>query len=119
MDFSHLENFDKSGMWHQDNFTDQKHGMLTRMTPVGGDGFRDAERQIKWYGQITLNWRGQPIPVPFEIPNARSLAHAIDGYIEAAKQAAQEKINELEASHIKQTLTGSLLNSTGLPIRPS
>jgi len=88
-------NMDPNGLYREDLFTDQKVGTIRQLTPVRSDGSADPARPMLFVGQTQIMTNAGLLPLSFEIPGA-SLADAVRGYGEAAKQALQETVAELQ-----------------------
>ena len=88
----HME---KDSLYREEMITDRKMGTIRLMTPIKPDGTDDDSREILYVGQAQIMTPMGALPVAFEI-EASSLAEAVDGYAEAAKQAIDNTIQELK-----------------------
>ncbi len=93
----HLPDFsmDSQGLYLEEQFTDHKTGSIRRLTPVDGDGNRDPKRQVEYWGQTQVMTQVGPLPLSFELP-ADTLRQAADGFADAAKQALEKTMQELQ-----------------------
>ena len=111
---------DPASLYHEEVFTDRKIGAIRRLTPVTPDGTPDPARKTVFVGEAQLLTSVGALPLSFEIP-AATLAEAITKYSDAAKQAFERAVQELQemrrqaASSIVLPGQGASLGPGGLP----
>lgn len=87
---------DATNLYSEEVVTDRKVGTIRVLTPVTPEGHRDAARQMVFLGEAQIMTQMGPIPISFEIP-AQTVAEAVSGYGEAAKQGLRDTIEKLRA----------------------
>lgn len=92
---------DVNSLYREDVFTDQKVGTIRRMTPVTAEGTDDTSRSVIYVGQAQMMTPAGALPLSFEI-EADSLAAAVEGFGEGAKQAMENTIEELKEMRRQQ-----------------
>ena len=85
---------DAEGICREEVFTDNRIGTIRKLTPITVNGDDDAQRQVQFIGSTQIMTPGGALPLNFEIP-ADSLAQAIEGFGDAAKQAVEQTMEEL------------------------
>jgi hypothetical protein len=85
---------DASGMCREEVFTDNKIGTIRKLTPVTAGGEDDPDREVQFIGTTQVMTPGGALPLNFRI-EAGSLAGAIEGFGDAAKQAVEQTMEEL------------------------
>jgi len=86
---------DVTNLYREDLFSDLKVGGIRRLTPVTADGHVDETRPVIYVGQASLLTPMGTLPLSFEI-EAKTLAEAVAGYKEAAKEGIERTIRELQ-----------------------
>ena len=86
---------DPADLYREEVFTDRKVGTIRRLTPVKVDGSTDAGRQTLYLGQAQVLTAVGAVPLSFEI-DASSLEGAIEKFSEAAKEAVDRTVKELQ-----------------------
>jgi hypothetical protein len=86
---------DADDLWREDVFTDNRVGTIRRMTPISVDGDVDAARETRYIGSTQIMTPAGALPLSFDLPN-ESLAAAVDGFGEAAKEAVERTMEELK-----------------------
>ena len=86
---------DASNLYREETFTDNTVGTLRRITPVTADGDVDDSRAVQFVGSTQVLTTAGPLPLSFEI-EANTLAEAIDGFGDAAKQSFEKTMEELK-----------------------
>ena len=79
---------DVASLYREEVVTDRKVGTIHVLTPILDSGERDTNRPL-------MTQMG-PLPISFEI-KAETLAEAVAGYGEAAKQGVRDTIEKLQA----------------------
>lgn len=93
--FSGQPTMDPNDLYLEEVFTDRRVGTIRRLTPVGTDGARDPGRAILYSGQAQLLTAVGTLPIGFEIP-ASSLADAVRKFADAAKEAVDQTLEDLQ-----------------------
>ena len=93
--------FDKSGLYREDSYTDRKVGSIRQMTPVTETGDRDTDRPGVFLGATQVMTGAGPVPLNFEIPG-ETLGDAADNFGACAEQAVEEMAVKLEEMRREQ-----------------
>ncbi|MES1944340.1 hypothetical protein PC39_09500 [Salinisphaera sp. PC39] len=94
--------FDRTQLVREDTFTDGRVGAIRRLVPVTPDGADDPDRSVRYEGQTSLMTPAGTLPLQFEI-EADSLEAAIEGFADAAQQATERAIQELQEMRREQS----------------
>ena len=86
---------DRDSLYREEMISDRKMGTIRVMTPIKPDGRDDDARKVLYVGQAQIMTPMGALPVAFEI-EADSLDQAVDGYADAAKEAIDNTIKELQ-----------------------
>lgn len=86
---------DPAALYREEIFTDRKVGTIRRLIPVKSDGSADAARPTYYIGEAQLLTAMGTLPLSFEI-EAKSLDEAVARYGDAAKQAFERALHELQ-----------------------
>ena len=86
---------DAENLCREDIFTDNRVGTVRRLTPVTADGDVDPAREVRYIGSTQIMTPAGALPLSFELPN-ESLAAAVEGFGDAAKQAVEQTMEELK-----------------------
>jgi hypothetical protein len=86
---------DADNLYREEIFTDRRVGTLRRLTPVTVAGDDDEGRSVAWVGQTQVLTPAGAMPLNFEIP-AKTLQEALAGFPEAARQAVEDTMKQLE-----------------------
>lgn len=86
---------DASALYREDIVTDRKVGTIRRMTPLKSDGSDDAARPTLYVGEAQIMTNAGPLPINFEI-EAASLGEAVEKFGDAAKEAVERTVRELQ-----------------------
>ena len=92
---------DAEGICREEMYTDNRIGTIRKLVPVTANGDDDSERQVQFIGSTQIMTPGGALPLNFEIP-ADSLAQAIEGFGDAAKQAVEQTMEELREMQREQ-----------------
>ena len=92
---------DSAQVYLEETFTDRKVGTIRRMTPVNADGGADASRPVIFVGQAQVMTPMGAVPISFEL-EAATLSAAIEKFGEAAEQAVQQTMRELQEMRREQ-----------------
>jgi hypothetical protein len=86
---------DATALYREDIVTDRKVGTIRRMTPLKSDGTDDAARPTLYVGEAQIMTNAGPLPINFEI-EAKDLAEAVEKFGDAAKEAVERTVRELQ-----------------------
>jgi hypothetical protein len=86
---------DSTQVYREDTFTDRKVGTIRRLTPVSADGGADESRPVLFVGQAQVMTPMGAVPISFEL-EAATLNAAIEKFGDAAEQAVQQTMRELQ-----------------------
>jgi hypothetical protein len=103
---------DSSQMYLEETFTDRRVGTIRRLTPVTADGAHDAGRPVLYVGQAQVMTPMGAIPISFELEGA-TLSAAIAKFGDAAEQAVQQTMRELQEMRREQASSLVIPDSAG------
>jgi len=86
---------DSTQIYREETFTDRRVGTIRRLTPVSADGAPDSARPVLFVGQAQVMTPMGAMPISFEL-EAQTLNAAIAKFGEAAEQAVQQTMRELQ-----------------------
>ncbi len=86
---------DPASLYREELFTDRKVGMIRVLTPVKTDGSPDASRPAVYVGEAQIYTNMGALPLSFEL-DAGSLQEAVQAYADAAKQALEQAVKEIQ-----------------------
>lgn len=86
---------DASALYREDIITDRKVGTIRRMIPVLPSGADDAARPTIYVGEAQIMTNAGPLPINFEI-EGKDLGEAVEKFGEAAKEAVERTVRELQ-----------------------
>lgn len=86
---------DATALYREDIVTDRKVGTIRRMTPLKSDGTDDATRPTLYVGEAQIMTNAGPLPINFEI-EAPTLGEAVEKFGDAAKEAVERTVRELQ-----------------------
>ena len=92
---------DATQLYLEETFTDRRVGTVRRLTPVTADGLPDATRPLLFLGQAQVMTPMGAVPNSFEL-DSPTLAGAIAKFGEAAEQAVQQTMRELQEMRREQ-----------------
>ena len=93
-------------IYREETFTDRHVGTIRQLTPVTADGGPDVARPTLFVGQAQVMTPMGAVPINFEL-EAATLSAAIAKFGEAAEQAVQQTMRELQ--EIRREQASSLL----------
>lgn len=111
---------DPNELYREEIITDRRVGTLRVLNPVSTDGNADPRRKTVYVGEAQIYTNMGALPLSFEI-DAGNLAEAVAGYAQAAKDAVDRAVRELEdmrrqaASSIVIPRGGAGMPGGGLP----
>ena len=103
---------DATQIYREEIFTDRKVGTIRRMTPVTVDGAADATRPVIFVGQAQVMTPMGAVPISFEL-DSPTLDGAIAKFGEAAEQAVQQTMRELQEIRREQASSLVIPDSAG------
>jgi hypothetical protein len=86
---------DPDELYREEMVTDRRVGTIRVLHPIRPDGSADAGRAAVYVGEAQIYTNMGALPLSFEIA-ADSLAQAVSGYADAAKEAVERAMRELE-----------------------
>ena len=92
---------DSTQIYREETFTDRRVGTIRRLTPVVADGSADPARAVLFVGQAQVMTPMGAVPISFEL-EASTLDVAIAKFGEAAEQAVQQTVRELQEMRREQ-----------------
>ncbi len=100
-------------LWLEEVFTDRRVGTIRRMTPVKGDGERDAAGEVTWIGETQVMTQVGTLPINFAL-EAKTLEEAAQKFGPAAKAAIERAVKELQELR-RQQASSIVVPQGGLP----
>ena len=100
-------------LYREDVYTDQRIGTIRRMTPVDGEGKRDAGREVLYLGETQVMSQLGALPINFVL-EAKSLEEAAKLFGSAAKVAIERTVKELQELR-RQQASSIVVPQGGLP----
>jgi hypothetical protein len=104
---------DADGMYREELYSDRRLGTIRCLIPVKSDGAPDSVRKQLYVGEAQIMTPMGALPVSFDI-DAATLAEAVAGYGEAAKEAVERTVKELQELR-RQASSGIVIPQGGLP----
>jgi len=98
-------------LYREEMFTDLRMGSIRKLIPIKADGSDDASRELRFTGQARIMTPGGALPLSFEI-EATNIAEAVAGFGEAAEQAVEDTMRELEEMR-REAASGIVLPGAG------
>ncbi|MCC7548402.1 MAG: hypothetical protein IT532_11610 [Burkholderiales bacterium] len=86
---------DPNELYREEIVTDRRVGTLRVLSPIEADGSADVQRKTVYVGEAQIYTNMGALPLSFEIA-ASNLAEAVSGYAQAAKEAVDRAMRELE-----------------------
>jgi hypothetical protein len=108
---------DPTQIYREETFTDRRVGTIRRLTPVAADGSTDTVRAVLFVGQAQVMTPMGAVPISFEL-EATTLDAAIAKFGEAAEQAVQQTVRELQEMRREQA-SGLVIPDAGAGSLPS
>ena len=103
---------DQSQIYREETFTDRRVGTIRRLTPVTADGGEDTTRPVLYVGQAQVMTPMGAIPITFELEGT-TLSAAVAKFGEAAEQAVQQTVRELQEMRREQASSLVIPDSAG------
>ena len=104
---------DPKALYLEEIFTDRRVGTIRRMTPVDGNGARDAGREVLYIGETQVMSQLGALPINFVL-EAKSLEEAAKLFGAAAKSAIERTVKELQELR-RQQASSIVVPQGGLP----
>lgn len=92
---------DAASFTREEVYTDGRIGSIRKLIPVTFAGEPDARRPVQYIGSTQIMTPGGALPLSFEI-QTDTLAGAVAGFGEAAKQAVERTMEELKEMQRQQ-----------------
>jgi hypothetical protein len=92
---------DSTQIYREETFTDRRVGTIRRLTPVIADGSADPARAVLFVGQAQVMTPMGAVPISFDL-EASTLDAAIAKFGDAAEQAVQQTVRELQEMRREQ-----------------
>ncbi len=105
---------DAAGVYREDVYTDRKVGTIRCLTPVKSDGSPAPGRKPVYVGEAQILTPMGAIPVTFEI-EAATLDAAVTQYPNAAKQAVERTVKEIQELRRQAASSIVIPQGGGLP----
>src|ERR1700691_5661473 len=105
-------NMDSSQIYREETYTDRRVGTIRCLTPVTAEGTADATRPVLYVGQAQIMTPMGALPISFELDGA-TLGAAIAKFGEAAEQAVQQTVRELQELRREQASCLVIPDSAG------
>lgn len=86
---------DASDLYREEMITDRRVGTIRVLQPITPDGAPDPARNAQYIGEAQIMTSVGALPLNFELPND-SLAAAVAAYGEAAREAVERAMRELQ-----------------------
>jgi hypothetical protein len=86
---------DPGELYREEIVTDRRVGTIRVLSPIRTDGSADAKRATLYIGEAQIYTNMGALPLSFEI-EAANLTEAVSGYADAAKEAVERAMRELE-----------------------
>ncbi|MCU0868265.1 MAG: hypothetical protein MUF30_01500 [Burkholderiales bacterium] len=86
---------DATDLYREEIVTDRRVGTIRVMHPIDATGAPDAARPTLFLGEAQIMTTVGALPLAFEIPGD-TLAQAVAGYGEAARDAMEKAVRELQ-----------------------
>jgi hypothetical protein len=100
-------------LWLEEVFTDRRVGTIRRMTPVDGNGARDAAREVLFIGETQVMSQLGALPINFVL-EVQTLEDAAKGFGAAAKVAIERTMRELQELR-RQQASSIVVPQGGMP----
>ena len=104
---------DPTDLWLEEVYTDRRVGTIRKLTPVKGDGARDAAREVQWVGETQVMSQLGALPITFAL-EAKTLEEAADKFGPEAKKAIERTMRELQEMR-RQAASQIVVPQGGLP----
>ena len=86
---------DTDSLYREEVITDQKIGTIRQLIPVTADGETDPARPVMFVGSAQMMTPAGALPLSFRL-EASNVAEAVAGFGEAATQALEHTLQELQ-----------------------
>jgi hypothetical protein len=106
---------DSSQLYREETYTDRRVGTIRSLTPVTAEGTADATRPVLYVGQAQIMTPMGALPISFDL-EASTLSAAIAKFGEAAEQAVQQTMRELQDLRREQASSLVIPDAAGGPM---
>jgi hypothetical protein len=103
---------DSTQIYREETFADRRVGTIRQLTPVSADGSPDIARPTLFVGQAQVMTPMGAVPINFDL-DATTLSAAIAKFGEAAEQAVQQTMRELQEIRREQSSSLVIPDSAG------
>lgn len=86
---------DPNGLYHEEQFSDQRAGQIRKLTPVTPDGAVDSSRPVMFVGSTQVMTPAGALPLSFELPG-ETIGEAAKHFAEQAEKAIERTMEELK-----------------------
>ncbi|HUN93242.1 MAG TPA: hypothetical protein VMU33_14420 [Burkholderiaceae bacterium] len=107
---------DANNLFREDVITDRGIGTIRMLSPLRSDGTADSSRKTVFVGEAQMMTSMGPLPIPFEI-EASSLAAAVAGYGDAAREAIERAAREIQDMR-RQAASSIVIPQGGVGLPP-
>jgi hypothetical protein len=104
---------DATELYREEIVTDRRVGTIRVLHPIKSDGSVDAQRGMVFVGEAQIYTNMGALPLSFEI-EADNLSAAVSGYPDAAKEAVERAVRELEDMR-RQAASSIVIPRGGVP----
>lgn len=86
---------DPNGLYHEEQFSDQRAGQIRKLTPVTPEGAVDASRPVMFVGSTQVMTPAGALPLSFEL-HGETIGEAAQHFAEEAEKAIERTMEELK-----------------------
>ena len=86
---------DPNGLYHEEQFSDQRAGQIRKLTPVTPEGTVDSSRSVMFVGSTQVMTPAGALPLSFELPG-ETIGEAAKHFAEEAEKAIERTMEELK-----------------------
>ena len=86
---------DPNGLYHEEQFSDQRAGQIRKLTPVTPEGAVDSTRPVMFVGSTQVMTPAGALPLSFELPGD-TIGEAAKHFAEEAEKAIERTMEELK-----------------------
>ncbi len=86
---------DPNGLYHEEQFSDQRAGQIRKLTPVTPEGAVDSSRPVMFVGSTQVMTPAGALPLSFELPG-ETIGEAAKHFAEEAEKAIERTMEELK-----------------------
>ena len=86
---------DPNGLYHEEQFSDQRAGQIRKLTPITPEGAVDSSRSVMFVGSTQVMTPAGALPLSFELPG-ETIGEAAKHFAEEAEKAIERTMEELK-----------------------